>query len=105
MKRNQETLRPFTGAERMASLDRDMVNSPSHYNQTIECIDAMKAMTEGGMEPPKIIVTAHQAHCWQTIFKYLWRWTYKNGVEDLKKCRWYLDRLIKEVESANAKAK
>jgi hypothetical protein len=76
----------------------DMVNSPSHYNHTIECIDAMKAMTEGGTIPPKVLVTPHQAHCWQTVFKYLWRWPYKNGLEDLKKCRWYLDRLIQEIE-------
>ena len=34
----------------------------------------------------------------QNSFKYLWRWPYKNGLEDLKKARWYLDRLISEVE-------
>tara|TARA_R110002153_G_scaffold32253_1_gene97709 strand:+ start:531 stop:776 length:246 start_codon:yes stop_codon:yes gene_type:complete len=69
-----------------------MVNSPPHYNQSIECIDAMKAMADGTALPP------HQAYCWQNIFKYLWRWPYKNGLEDLKKCRWYLDRLIEELE-------
>jgi hypothetical protein len=71
----------------------DNVNHPSHYNQAgIECIDAMKAMTEGTSVPP------HAAYCWQNSFKYLWRWPYKNGVEDLKKARWYLDKLIKEIE-------
>lgn len=93
MGRNQETLRPFTGKERMASLERDMVNSPSHYNHSIECIDAMAAMAENCDLP------AHQSYCWQSCFKYLWRWPYKNKVEDLKKCRWYLDRLIKELEN------
>jgi hypothetical protein len=30
--------------------------------------------------------------------KYLWRYDYKGKpVEDLRKCRWYIDRLIKEV--------
>jgi len=90
-------VREFDAAERMASIDRDMVNSPPHYNQTIECIDAMKAMSDS------ITLPSHQSYCWQNIFKYLWRWPYKNGVEDLRKCRWYLDRLIKEVESADAK--
>ena len=90
-------VRPFDAEERMASIDRDMVNSPPHYNQSIECIDAMKAMSDGTALP------SHQAYCWQNIFKYLWRWPYKNGVEDLKKCRWYLDRLIKELEVANDK--
>ena len=28
------------------------------------------------------------------ILKYLWRYDYKNGVEDLKKAQWYLAKLI-----------
>jgi hypothetical protein len=72
----------------------DMVNSPAHYNQAgIECIDAMKAMVEQAEVDP------HASYCWQNSFKYLWRWPYKNGVEDLKKARWYLDRLISEIEA------
>ncbi len=34
--------------------------------------------------------------------KYLSRWRHKNGIEDLKKARHYIDKLI-EVESAKAK--
>jgi len=52
----------------------------------------MKAMADGTALPP------HQAYCGQKLFKYLWCWPYKNGLEDLKKCRWYLDRLIEELE-------
>tara|TARA_R100000935_G_C2809340_1_gene154235 strand:- start:122 stop:394 length:273 start_codon:yes stop_codon:yes gene_type:complete len=73
--------------------DVNMVDHPPHYNAAgIECIDAMRAMAE---DAP---VSAHEAYCWQNSFKYLWRWPYKNGLEDLKKARWYLDRLISEVE-------
>jgi hypothetical protein len=32
------------------------------------------------------------------ITKYLWRFKQKNGVEDLKKAQWYLNKLIKEYE-------
>jgi len=32
------------------------------------------------------------------IIKYLWRYRYKNGVEDLKKAQFYLDKLIKNKE-------
>jgi hypothetical protein len=86
-------LRDFDEQERKASLERDMVNKPPHYNAAgIECIDAMSAMVEGADVPP------HASYCWQNAFKYLWRWPYKNRLEDLKKCRWYLDRLIKELE-------
>ena len=71
----------------------DMVEHPPHYNAAgIECIDAMQAMAENAP------VGAHEAYCWQNSFKYLWRWPYNNGLEDLKKARWYLDRLISEVE-------
>ena len=73
----------------------EMVVKPPHYNQAgIECIDAMKAMTEGAEVSP------HEAYCWQNAFKYLWRWPYKHGVQDLRKAQWYLDRLIKEMEGA-----
>jgi len=67
----------------------DMVNNPPHYNKSgIECIDAIAAATEDGFE------YALQAN----IIKYVWRYRYKNGVQDLEKARWYLDKLITEVE-------
>jgi hypothetical protein len=67
----------------------DMVNSPPHYNKAgIECIDAIAAATGDGYE-----------HYLQgNIMKYLWRYRYKNGTEDLKKAQWYLTKLIEEVE-------
>lgn len=73
---------------------RDMVNRPPHYNKArIECIDAMEAMASGASVEP------HAAYCWQNAFKYLWRFPYKEKpIEDLKKARWYLDRLISEME-------
>jgi hypothetical protein len=76
------------------SQEVDYVNSPPHYNSTIECIDAMEAMTEGAA------VNTHAAYCWQSAFKYLWRWPYKKKpVEDLRKCIWYLERLIDILEN------
>ena len=69
--------------------EEDMVNSPPHYNQTgIECIDAIEAATGDGYE----------YYLQGNIMKYVWRYRYKNGTEDLKKARWYLDKLITEVE-------
>ncbi|QPI13710.1 hypothetical protein SIPHO4S_00014 [Serratia phage Tsm2] len=69
----------------------DMVNAPPHYNQAgIECIDAIAAATSGK--------TGIQAVCVANVVKYLWRYELKNGVEDVKKARWYLDRLIGELE-------
>lgn len=69
----------------------DMVNHPSHYTQGgIECIDAIKAAT--------VSKTGIEAVCTANAIKYLWRYEEKNGIEDVKKARWYIDRLIKELE-------
>lgn len=68
----------------------DPVNRPAHYTSGgIECIDAMQAAF--GVEAVKDF-------CLCNAFKYLWRHRNKNGVEDLKKARWYLNRLITEME-------
>lgn len=69
----------------------DVVNHPSHYTQGgIECIDALKAATVS-----KIGI---EAVCTANAIKYLWRYEEKNGIEDVKKARWYIDRLIIELE-------
>lgn len=68
----------------------DNVNSPSHYTQgSIECIDAMEAAL--GVEGLK-------AYCRGACLKYLWRTEHKNGLEDLKKCEWYIKKLIEISE-------
>ena len=68
----------------------DMVNHPKHYTQGgIECIDALKAATVGkrGIE----------AVCVANVIKYLWRYEEKNGIEDVRKAKWYIERLLKEM--------
>jgi len=65
--------------------EKDMVNSPAHYNKAgIETIDALEAMLTNGFD----------YYLQGNIVKYLWRYRYKNGVEDLKKAQWYLNKLI-----------
>ena len=69
----------------------DSVNHPAHYTQgDIECIEAVKAATTG--------LNGIEAFCTGNAIKYLWRWKHKNGVEDINKAIWYLERLRKEVE-------
>ena len=65
----------------------DMVDHPPHYqsHNAIECIDAIEAALGEGFEH------LLAGNC----IKYLWRCREKdNPVQDLKKCRWYLDKLI-----------
>lgn len=68
----------------------DNVNHPYHYqsNNGLEVIDAIEAFTEDlvGME----------AVCTANALKYICRWKKKNGVEDLKKAVWYLNKLIEK---------
>lgn len=71
----------------------DMVNHPSHYaDSTIECIEAIEAsMTQ----------EAFCGYLKGNAQKYFWRYEKKiNPVEDLKKARWYTDRLIGVLENA-----
>lgn len=71
----------------------DMVNHPQHYTQGgIECIDALKAATVGkrGIE----------AVCVANVIKYLWRYEEKNGIEDVRKAKFYIERLLKELEES-----
>jgi hypothetical protein len=42
-----------------------------------------------------------EAVCTGNALKYLWRWKKKNGVEDLKKAQWYLNKLISVVGDGN----
>lgn len=63
----------------------DMVNNPPHYNKAgIETIDAIGAATNEGFK----------YYLQGNILKYIWRYEYKNGVEDLEKAQWYLNKLI-----------
>jgi len=88
-----------TTKDNMITSSIDMVNQPPHYaSSKIECIEAMEAMTSQNRKF-KITLTAHGMYCWQVIFKYIWRFPYKdNPIEDLKKAQYYLDRLIKTME-------
>ena len=67
----------------------DAVNHPSHYNAgKIECIEALESATAG--------LCGIEAICTANSIKYLWRWKLKNGVQDLEKAKWYIDKLIEK---------
>ena len=69
----------------------DNVNRPPHYNQGgIECITYLA---------DNLAPVAFRGYLEGNTKKYLHRWLYKGGVEDLKKAQWYLDRWIKEIEN------
>ena len=51
------------------------------------------------MEHIKKEIVEHLGFLYGNIIKYLWRYKHKNGIEDLQKARWYLDRLILNTEA------
>ena len=67
----------------------DPIN-PNHYKQGgMESIDAIKAfMSE----------EAFKGFLKGNCQKYLFRYEKKNGIEDLRKCQWYLERLLGVLE-------
>lgn len=70
----------------------DNVNHPSHYETgKFECIDVM--LETQGKEAVKDF-------CVCNAFKYLYRHENKNGLEDIKKAVWYLNKFI-ELEEEN----
>jgi hypothetical protein len=69
----------------------DNVNHPLHYNSS-------RAHCECGRKIECIDVTRHMNFNIGNVVKYLWRFAHKNGLEDLKKARWYLDDQIKQME-------
>lgn len=71
----------------------DVVNSPPHYKSGgIEAIEGIEA----SMAPE-----AYAGYLKGSVTKYLWRYEKKGKpLEDLKKARWFLDRLIQKVEGA-----
>ena len=70
----------------------DMVNHPSHYKAKngMEVIDVIEAFTAN--------LEGYEATHTGNVIKYICRWKEKNGLEDLKKAQWYLNRLIENIE-------
>lgn len=70
----------------LKSSTEDMVNHPSHYETgKFESIDVM-VETQG--------VEAVQNFCMCNAFKYIYRHKFKNGIEDIRKAKWYLDKYL-----------
>lgn len=70
--------------------EQDVVNHPSHYETgKFECIEVMEEAL--GKE-------AVMGFCVCNAFKYLYRHRRKNGVEDIKKSRWYVDKYVELSE-------
>lgn len=68
--------------------DQNMVDNPPHYNNgSVECIEAIEAM---------LTKDEYIGYLRGNALKYMWRFRYKKKpFEDLRKARWYEERLMK----------
>lgn len=64
---------------------KDKINHPPHYNKGIETTD--------------YICSWDMNFCEGNVVKYVTRYKYKDGLDDLRKAMWYLEKLIKEKET------
>lgn len=89
----------------------DTVNQPKHYKRealpseltiraaltdngdidplNLECFEAMVSM---------LTIDEIRGYLRGNSFKYRWRYTHKNGIEDLKKAEWYEKKLLRLEE-------
>jgi|TARA_R100000149_G_C5878609_1_gene142861 hypothetical protein len=58
--------------------------SPNYYKEGIQVTD--------------FIMSYNMGWCEGNIIKYVTRYKAKNGLEDLKKAKWYLEKLIEKLE-------
>lgn len=76
----------------MNEINDKMVSHPAHYQSKtgLEVFDVIEAFTSD--------LEGIEAFDAGNIIKYICRWKNKNGLQDLKKAREYLDHLIKHIE-------
>jgi len=66
-------------------MSKNQVDHPDHYNQgEMEVIDAIEGLD--------------LCFCGGNILKYVARHKYKNGLNDLEKAKWYLERMIENAK-------
>lgn len=79
---------PYEAIARKVLLEeKDSIN-PDHYKSStsLECIEAMELVFG-----TRAVIDFCMCNAW----KYIWRWKHKNGVEDLNKAKWYIEKATK----------
>ena len=82
-----EDMREMQRAYKKSLLGGDCINHPEHYTVGIETTNYIESWGMDFIEG--------------NIIKYVSRYKYKRGIQDLKKAEWYLRRLIHKLEKEN----
>ena len=71
-------------------IEPDLINKAPHYTKSnIEPIEFIEGLGIG------------EEFCIGNVIKYVSRYKHKNGLEDLKKAQWYIERVIGKLEESN----
>jgi len=81
----EEKERPVSYTSSDTTLNEDSPISPKHYKLTIQ--------------PIEFIIKNNLGYSEGNVIKYICRYKQKNGIEDLKKAKQYIDFLIDEIET------
>ena len=89
----------------------DTVNHPRHYKRDASLLETTvrAALTDNGDIDPlnlecfeamvsMLTIDEIRGYLRGNSFKYRWRYTHKNGIEDLKKAEWYEKKLLRLEE-------
>ena len=95
----ERTLAKMNGKKEKKEATVDLVNHPPHYNKGgMEVIEVIELVTGGGTDGKRTGDQGFIGYLLGNILKYLLRFRHKGKpIEDLKKARWYLDKLISVV--------
>lgn len=86
------------GSEYIIDMD-DVISIVSFNKKSEDSLEKpLRYTSKGKLECWDVIIDQKMNFLEGNIIKYVWRYKSKNGVEDLKKARVYLDKLISELE-------
>jgi len=86
------------GVNGMTGEDYDVVSKPKHYMLFEECGIEVRDVIERLVDKISSQSSGMFISDYVQMMQYLMRFMDKNGVEDLKKARWYLDKLCEAYE-------
>lgn len=89
---------PCTNQNSINKIDKKEIENPKRYIED-ERVNHPEHYTKGGIEVHDFISAWRMNFDAGNVIKYVTRAPYKNNkLEDLKKARWYLNKLIEEAE-------
>lgn len=83
--------KPAVKQEPLVFTKADATNPTYYHKGKYECIDILEEVLKD--------TSGIKAFCLGNCIKYLWRHAHKNGVEDLRKAKWYLEKLISNIDT------